>query len=293
MSNKSNIAAIVISIVSLCTAGVSVGIAAHSKNTSHNAPAVTQAASEAPAETTAAAITTEVPLSSTQPVETDNENVSQYVMYIGTNDKDTYKPEHTQDEAMKIVDEICLKYFDGYTLQEATGSWKDEKDIITHEYTIVCYFDDADKKTVYQAADDIIAALNQNTVLIEEDDIIIDYYSSPNASASGTEKAETRSEPKPAEVQPMNIKEKASVSYLGPAGTYTEEATKLFFGEGAELFPQGTVDEAISELNGGKADYAVIPQENTIGGAVTNYVDALIGQEDVYVVGEVVLPISQ
>ena len=43
----------------------------------------------------------------------------------------------------------------------------------------------------------------------------------------------------------------------------------------------------------GEADYAVIPQENTIGGAVTNYVDALIRQEDVYVVGEVVLPISQ
>ena len=94
-------------------------------------------------------------------------------------------------------------------------------------------------------------------------------------------------------VQPPKVKESAKVSYLGPAGTYTEEATKLFFGDGAQLFPQSTVDEAISELNGGNADYAVIPQENTIGGAVTNYIDALIGQQDVYVVGEVVLPISQ
>lgn len=37
----------------------------------------------------------------------------------------------------------------------------------------------------------------------------------------------------------------------------------------------------------------MIPQENTIGGAVTNYIDALIKQQNVYVIGEVVLPISQ
>ena len=93
--------------------------------------------------------------------------------------------------------------------------------------------------------------------------------------------------------QPVRIKENAAVSYLGPAGTYTEEAAKLFFDENAALSPQTTVDDAIAELNAGNADYAVIPQENTIGGAVTNYIDALIRQQDVYVVGEVVLPISQ
>ena len=101
----------------------------------------------------------------------------QYVMYVGTNDKDTYKLEHTKEEAMEIVDEICLKYFEGYTLQEATGSWTDQKDNITHEYTIVCYFDGADKNTVYQEADEIIEVLNQNTVLIEQDEIRTEYYS--------------------------------------------------------------------------------------------------------------------
>ncbi|MCR4646815.1 MAG: hypothetical protein K5695_15640 [Oscillospiraceae bacterium] len=93
--------------------------------------------------------------------------------------------------------------------------------------------------------------------------------------------------------EPVRIKEHAAVSYLGPAGAYTEEAAQLFFDDDASLSPQTTVDDAIAELNAGNADYAVIPQENTIGGAVTNYVDALIRQEDVYVVGEVVLPISQ
>ncbi len=86
--------------------------------------------------------------------------------------------------------------------------------------------------------------------------------------------------------------EDARVSYLGPEGTYTEEAAKFFFRNAGSFLPQSTV-EAIAALVNGAADYAVIPQENTLGGAVVNYVDALIGQEDVYVVGEVILPISQ
>jgi len=108
---------------------------------------------------------------------TSEDAATQYVMYVGTNDKDTYKPEHTNEEARDIVDKICLKYFEGYTLQDATGSWTDEKNNITHEYTLVCYFDDADKETVYKAADEVIKALNQNTVLIEQDNIQMEYYS--------------------------------------------------------------------------------------------------------------------
>lgn len=83
------------------------------------------------------------------------------------------------------------------------------------------------------------------------------------------------------------------VSYLGPAGTYTEEAAQFFFQGGEALNPKETVNDAIADLLSGEADYAVIPQENTVGGAVVNYVDALIGAEDAFVVGEVILPISQ
>ena len=89
------------------------------------------------------------------------------------------------------------------------------------------------------------------------------------------------------------IKADAAVSYLGPEGTYTEEAAKFFFKDANSLIPKKTVDEAIEEVKNGSADYAVIPQENTLGGAVTNYVDALIRETDVYVVGEVIIPINQ
>lgn len=101
---------------------------------------------------------------------------TQYVMYIGTNDKDTYEQIISTDDAKAIVDGICFKYLEGYTIQDATGSWVDEKGIPTHENTIVCYFDGTDRETVYKIADEVIAALNQNTVLIEEDQIRTEYY---------------------------------------------------------------------------------------------------------------------
>lgn len=108
----------------------------------------------------------------------DNEYIDQqYVMYVGTNDKDTYKSEISVDEAKNIVDEICLKHFDGYTIQDAVGSWKDETGTSTHENTIVCYFDNADKQTVYAVANEVIKKLNQNTVLIETDNVKTEYYS--------------------------------------------------------------------------------------------------------------------
>ena len=91
----------------------------------------------------------------------------------------------------------------------------------------------------------------------------------------------------------LTIPDGAIISYLGPQGTYTEEAAQYFFGDAATFVPKDTVNDAITELTAGRADFAVIPQENTLGGTVTNYVDALIGEKSVYVVGEVILPISQ
>ena len=89
------------------------------------------------------------------------------------------------------------------------------------------------------------------------------------------------------------IADVTKVAYLGPAGTYTEEAAKLFFGGNDELMPQATVADALALVSDGTAAYAVIPQENTLGGPVTDYIDALLAAHDVNVVGEVVLPIRQ
>ena len=87
--------------------------------------------------------------------------------------------------------------------------------------------------------------------------------------------------------------EDAKVSYLGPQGTYTEEACQHFFEKQGEYLPYENVDAAVEALVKGESNYAVIPQENTIGGAVIDYVDTLIGENKVSVVGEVELTINQ
>ncbi|MBR0520858.1 MAG: hypothetical protein IJJ95_05935, partial [Spirochaetales bacterium] len=85
----------------------------------------------------------------------------------------------------------------------------------------------------------------------------------------------------------------AVVSYLGPEGTYTQEACGLFFGKQGSYLPYASVHDAVEALVRGDTDYAVIPHENTIGGAVIDYVDELIAHSSVCVVGEVELPINQ
>lgn len=87
--------------------------------------------------------------------------------------------------------------------------------------------------------------------------------------------------------------ETTKISYLGPEGTYTEEASQLFFGMENEFYPQKTVSEAVDMMLSGETAFAVIPQENTIGGPVYNYVDELLSHEHIAIVGEVELPIRQ
>lgn len=84
-----------------------------------------------------------------------------------------------------------------------------------------------------------------------------------------------------------------AVSYLGPEGTYTQEATQQFFGAEGDYRPQKTVADAIQQLLDGNCEYAVIPQENTIGGPVYDYLDELLAHENLTIKGEVELPIGQ
>ncbi|MBQ8941672.1 MAG: hypothetical protein IJ062_07515 [Firmicutes bacterium] len=100
----------------------------------------------------------------------------------------------------------------------------------------------------------------------------------------------------PASEEPASEKpsfSEAVISYLGPEGTYTQEACNKFFGGEGTCVPYKTVDDTIAALINKETDYAVIPQENTIGGAVIDYVDAVIKNTQVSVVGEVELPINQ
>lgn len=116
------------------------------------------------------------------------------------------------------------------------------------------------------------------------------------AATADTQHKAVDSQSQTAESQPATAQESyasARISYLGPEGTYTQEACNKFFNMQGNLTPCETVSDAVTALVSGECDYAVIPQENTIGGPVIDYVDTVIGQTGVSVVGEVELLISQ
>jgi prephenate dehydratase len=84
------------------------------------------------------------------------------------------------------------------------------------------------------------------------------------------------------------------VAYLGPAGTFSEDALRAA-SEGAEIepIPCATIYEAITAVEAGRADRALVPFENSIEGSVRATLDALaFDTESVAIVGEHDHPIS-
>jgi prephenate dehydratase len=84
------------------------------------------------------------------------------------------------------------------------------------------------------------------------------------------------------------------VAYLGPAGTFSEDALRAASADAAiEPLPQATIYDAITAVEEGRADRALVPFENSIEGSVRATLDALaFDAESVAIVGEHDHPIS-
>ena len=106
----------------------------------------------------------------------------QYVLYLGTNDKDTNTPVFTQTEALEKARDILIRHFGGYTLQEAYGGWIDH-DTEYQEYTLVIYLSDTTPGQVHAAADELIEVFHQGSVLIQENPTKTEFYSPQEQTA--------------------------------------------------------------------------------------------------------------
>lgn len=115
------------------------------------------------------------------------EEAPEYTLYIGLNDKDAYRQLISVEEAREIVDAICIRYVDGYTVMEAEGAWADEKNILTQENTLVYLFREVDEESLKEIMNEVIRALNQNTILLEKQTAAYIYY---GAEATGEGDAE-------------------------------------------------------------------------------------------------------
>jgi len=99
-----------------------------------------------------------------------------YVLYIGLNDKNTYEQIIPTDEAVEIVDAICVKYVEGYTMAQVKGGWIDEFGALTQENTLVYTFTHIDEQAIIAIMDEVLIALNQNAILVENQRISSVYY---------------------------------------------------------------------------------------------------------------------
>jgi len=82
------------------------------------------------------------------------------------------------------------------------------------------------------------------------------------------------------------------VAFLGPAGTFTDEALRASAPGPVEEVPIPTVHETVMAVQHGEAELAVVPIENSLEGGVAATLDALAGEaESVRIAGEVVHPI--
>ena len=78
------------------------------------------------------------------------------------------------------------------------------------------------------------------------------------------------------------------VAYLGPAGTFSEEAAIQFFGSSIEHVPCTSFDEVFRAATAGTAEYGVVPVENSTEGVVSRSLD-LLRHSPLHIVGEVSL----
>lgn len=86
-------------------------------------------------------------------------------------------------------------------------------------------------------------------------------------------------------------KDRVRVVYQGVEGAYSHEAAMRYFGEGVPAYHVSSWEEAMEEVSQKKADYAVLPIENSSAGAVSGIYDLLVKYNN-YIVGEVFLDVN-
>ncbi|GLW09835.1 prephenate dehydratase [Microtetraspora sp. NBRC 13810] len=82
----------------------------------------------------------------------------------------------------------------------------------------------------------------------------------------------------------------SKLAYLGPEGTFTEEALRILAPE-AERLSCPTVGAALEAVRRGVADGAVVPLENSLEGGISSTLDELAWGEQLMITGELLLPV--
>src|SRR3546814_11910501 len=70
--------------------------------------------------------------------------------------------------------------------------------------------------------------------------------------------------------------EPLKVGYLGPEGTFSQQAVHKHFGHSAKALPLASVEEVFEEVASGAADFGVVPVENSGQGTIQSTLDLFL-----------------
>jgi len=86
------------------------------------------------------------------------------------------------------------------------------------------------------------------------------------------------------------LEKRTAVAYLGPSGTYSEQAAYQQFGSAIEGTSCASIDEVFRAAEAGTADFGVVPIENSTEGAINRTLDLLL-QTPLTISGELSIPV--
>ncbi|HEU4853286.1 MAG TPA: prephenate dehydratase [Telluria sp.] len=72
------------------------------------------------------------------------------------------------------------------------------------------------------------------------------------------------------------LEKRVTVAYLGPSGTFSEQAVYQQFGHAIETLPCVSIDEVFRATEAGTADFGVVPVENSSEGAINRTLDLML-----------------
>lgn len=87
-----------------------------------------------------------------------------------------------------------------------------------------------------------------------------------------------------------NLQRPLTVAYLGPEGTYSEEAARRYCGQSSVFIPATSISEALTMAESYQSDIAVLPIENSTEGSVSHTLD-LLQRTSLTICGEITHPI--
>jgi chorismate mutase/prephenate dehydratase len=86
------------------------------------------------------------------------------------------------------------------------------------------------------------------------------------------------------------LERRLRVGYLGPVGTFSEQAVLAQFGHGVDAVPLPSFDEVFRSVEAGTVDFGVVPVENSTEGAVNRSLDLFL-QTPLRICGEISIPV--